>query len=117
MANTSWLLIAHGSRDPAWARPFERLAAAVGARLAFMELGGPTVAEAVAEAVAAGAEHIRVLPLFMAVGRHVKHDIPASVEAARAAHPGVRIELLASLGESERFWAALGDLVRAELES
>lgn len=115
MADTAFVLLAHGSRDPAWAEPFERLARSVGARLAFLELGAPTVSEAVAEAVSEGARVVRLLPLFMAVGRHVRRDIPACVDALRAAHPGCRIELLPALGENDRFWAALDGLVRAEL--
>lgn len=115
MSGTAFVLLAHGSRDPAWVEPFARLAGNVGARLAFLELGAPTVSEVVAGVVAGGARVVRILPLFMAVGRHVKRDIPACVDALRAAHPGCRIELLPALGESARFWAALEELVRAEL--
>jgi sirohydrochlorin ferrochelatase len=51
----------------------------------------------------------------MAVGRHVRHDIPASVETLRAAHPDCTIEILPCLGEIERFWAALAEIVRAQM--
>jgi sirohydrochlorin cobaltochelatase len=115
MPDTAFVLVAHGSRDPGWAEPFARLAAHVGARLAFVEMGAPTVDEAVQQALAEGARTVRILPLFMAVGRHVRRDIPASVEALRAAHPDRAIEILPSLGESERFWDALAEIVRAEM--
>lgn len=110
---TVLILVAHGSRDPAWAQPFEALARATGARLAFMELAQPRLVDAAEAALAAGARRIRVLPLFMAPGAHVREDIPAQVTALRAAHPGRVIDLLPSLGENERFWAALADIVRA----
>ncbi len=111
------ILIAHGSRDPAWRVPFERLAERVGAQLAFMELEAPSVSDAVARAAADGADTVRLLPLFMAVGRHVKRDIPACAEAARCAHPALTVELLPALGESERFWDALATLVAAEVSA
>ena len=113
--HTAFVLIAHGSRDPAWAEPFERLAHGVGARLAFVEMGAPTVEEAVARAIADGARAIRLLPLFMAVGRHVRRDIPACVDGLRAAHPACTFEILPCLGENERFWSALAEIVRGEM--
>jgi sirohydrochlorin cobaltochelatase len=112
---TAFVLIAHGSRDPAWAEPFTRLAHGVGARLAFVEMGSPTVDEAVTRAIAGGARTVRLLPLFMAVGRHVSHDIPASVDTLRAAYPDCTIEILPCLGENEHFWAALAEIVRAHM--
>lgn len=113
--HTAFVLIAHGSRDPAWAEPFLRLARDVGAHLAFIEMGSPTVEEAVTHAIAGGARAVRLLPLFMAVGRHVRHDIPACVERVRAAHPACTIEILPCLGENEQFWSALAEFVRAQM--
>ena len=112
---TAFVLIAHGSRDPAWAEPFMRLAHGAGARLAFVEMGSPTVDEAVTRAIAEGARTVRLLPLVMAVGRHVRPDIPASVDSLRAAHPDCTIEILPCLGENEHFWAALAEIVRAQM--
>jgi sirohydrochlorin cobaltochelatase len=117
MPDTAFVLVAHGSRDPAWAEPLVHLARSVGARLAFVELGVPGIEEAVSQALAEGARVVRLLPLFMAVGRHVRRDIPASVDALRAAHPDRTIEILPPLGEDERFWAALREIVRAHMES
>lgn len=114
---TVLILVAHGSRDPAWARPFETLARATGARLAFLELGQPRLVHAAEAALAAGATRIRVLPLFMAPGAHVREHIPAQVAALRAAHPDRVIELLPSLGQDERFWAALASVVRAHMDA
>ncbi len=117
MSDTVFILIAHGSRDPGWAEPLVHLACSVGARLAFVEMGTPGIEEAVTGALAEGAGTVKLLPLFMAVGRHVKRDIPASVEALRAAHPGRAIEILPALGENARFWDALREIVRNQIES
>ena len=113
--DTVFVLVAHGSREPAWAEPLVRLAHGVGARLAFVEMGTPSIEEAVSRALDEGAHTVKLLPLFMAVGRHVKRDIPASVETLRATHPGRNIEILPALGEIEHFWEALGEIVRAQM--
>ena len=53
------------------------------------------------EAARAGAESVRVVPLFLAQGGHLKRDVPVLVEAAREKHPGCRIELVSAVGEDE----------------
>jgi len=87
------VLIAHGSRDPEWSRPFERLAAALEKKLpaaavalAYLE-HGPSLEEAFAALVAKGAGSIRVVPVFLGAGGHVKEDIPRLVAAAKPAVP------------------------------
>jgi len=96
------VLVAHGSRDPEWARPFERLAAALEKRLpavavalAYLE-HGPSIDEALAALVAKGAGAIRVVPVFLGAGGHVKDDIPRLVAAAR---PPVPVTVDAPIGE------------------
>lgn len=118
MSERCLILIAHGSRDPRWCAPFERLAAAVdgtpgvGVALAYLELAAPSFPDAAAAAVRAGARHLRVLPLFLSGGAHVERDLPALVDAARAAHPGVRVEQLPHVGESPELFALLAELAR-----
>jgi sirohydrochlorin cobaltochelatase len=109
---TQLVLYAHGSRDPRWRASFEGLAGEVGATLAYLELSGPTLDEVIDRAAAAGASRVRVLPLFLAVGKHMSEDVGARVAAAGARHPGVAIELLPAVGEDERVRAALRQVVR-----
>ena len=104
------ILIAHGSHDPRWRAPMERLAdtlrSDLGAdrvRLAFMECTPPTLMDAATEAAAIGAARSRVLPLFLAGGGHVDHDIPPLVEEVRARFPDINVELLPPIGEHPRF--------------
>ena len=87
------VLVAHGSRDPEWSRPFERLAAALekklpahGIALAYLE-HGPSVEEALSALVAKGVGSVRVIPVFLGAGGHVKQDIPQLVAAANVAVP------------------------------
>ncbi len=101
------VLFAHGSRDPGWPAPFERLAQAVRARrpaaavaIAYLELTPPTLDEAVASLVAGGAAEIVVAPVFLAPGGHVRRDLPLMVERLRARYPAVAMRVLPTLGEA-----------------
>jgi sirohydrochlorin cobaltochelatase len=69
--------------------------------LAYLEHAQPDLAGAVDGVVARGARRVRVVPLFLGVGGHVRKDVPALVEAARARHPGIEIAVTASLGEAD----------------
>ena len=87
------ILVAHGSRDPEWSRPFARLAAALEKKLpaaavalAYLEYG-PSLEEAAAALLAKGAGSIRVVPVFLGAGGHVKEDIPRLVAAAKLSVP------------------------------
>ena len=99
------LLFAHGARDPRWAEPFAAIATRVrdhepdrAVCLAFLELMPPTLAEAGAALVAEGCTEVDVVPLFLGAGGHVRKDLPALLEALRAAHAGVQWRLQASIG-------------------
>lgn len=105
------ILFAHGSRDPQWAAPFAALRAALAARydveLAYLELMAPTLDEAVARLAARGALRIRVVPVFLGQGAHLKRDLPALAAAAGARHRGVALELEPAIGEQPAIIAAL----------
>jgi sirohydrochlorin cobaltochelatase len=95
------ILLAHGSPDPDWRRPIEqirdRMAELDAMRdivAAYMGFIPPTLDEAIAALHARGHRHLIVLAAFLSPGgNHIKKDIPALVEAARAAFPDVTLEL------------------------
>lgn len=108
MSKEAIILFAHGARDPEWAKPAQRVAAALRSlrpealvELAFLELMEPALADAVESAAASGASNIRVVPLFLAQGGHLKRDVPALIDAVRARHPACTIELAVAVGEDE----------------
>ena len=110
------VLFAHGSRDREWARPFEQLAAQLSRKvtgpvaLAYLELMRPALDEAISTLVAKGATSIRVVPVFLGQGGHVKEDLPRLVERARKSHPQVAITLEPPIGEQP---AIIEAIVRA----
>ncbi|MBI42142.1 CbiX/SirB N-terminal domain-containing protein [Marinobacter lutaoensis] len=109
------ILLAHGSSDPRWCETFEAMAAPTldahpNARVAYMELAHPSLAEAVEHAVGDGIEQITVIPLFLAAGRHLRNDIPAMIQALEQRH-GIPIRLDRPVGEHPRLGTAIRDIV------
>jgi sirohydrochlorin cobaltochelatase len=96
------ILFAHGSRDPEWSRPFERIAVALSKRkeflvkIAYLELMQPSLDAAIADMVASGVASIRIVPLFFGAGGHVKEDLPRLVAAA---NPPVQVTIDPPIGE------------------
>ncbi|MBV8502200.1 MAG: CbiX/SirB N-terminal domain-containing protein [Paucibacter sp.] len=112
------LLFAHGARDPAWARPFEAVAARVQTArpgtplaLAYLEFMTPSFDEAAQALVAAGCRRIHVLPLFLGSGGHVRKDVPALIEGLRLSH-GAQIEwqLHEPVGDAEPVSRAMAEV-------
>ena len=110
MMRDAIVLLAHGARDPEWARPIEAMAARLRALLpatrvdlAFLEFMKPDIDAAVTGLAEQGNHRIKVVPVFLAQGGHVKRDLPAKLEALRAklqgAHAGLALELLPAIGE------------------
>jgi sirohydrochlorin cobaltochelatase len=100
------ILFAHGAREPGWADPFEQLTARVRkalpdteVRLAFLEIMRPEVGAAAAELVGAGADQIRVVPIFFGQGGHLRRDLPALIEALRTQFPGTSFDCAPAVGE------------------
>lgn len=118
--DTLLVLVAHGSRDPAWGRPLEALARSIEertgpgtVRLAYSQFATPTLPDVVGHAAAAGIRQIRVLPLFMTAGGHVDRDIRPVVDELRRAHDEtIDVELLPPVGELPAFRILLAELAR-----
>jgi sirohydrochlorin cobaltochelatase len=99
------LLFAHGSRNPAWAAHFERLRdevrkSAPQVSLCYLELCAPDFAAGVAHLIGAGCTEIKVIPIFLAPGKHTEQDLPELVVEAQRVHAGVRFEVEPTLLES-----------------
>lgn len=142
-AKTAYLLVTHGSRDPRSQAGAEQLASQLRDRLGLNQQAGPEVMPGITPAVAAiatavlelgpaplhrqieefarevapcGATSIKLLPLFLLPGIHVREDLPEELALAQAALAqqadlaGIALELLPHLGAA----AALLPVLRAQ---
>jgi sirohydrochlorin cobaltochelatase len=102
------ILFAHGARDAQWAEPFERLLRKVArarpdtpVRLAYLELMSPDLDTAVGELERAGCGFLRIVPIFLGQGAHVRRDVPLLLEGVAVRHPAVRIDVVEAIGEND----------------
>jgi sirohydrochlorin cobaltochelatase len=114
MRRAGLILLAHGARDPRWAEPFVRVAdkvrrAAPDLRLELAYLEGlePSLGAAARALAAAGAQSIRIVPLFFGRGGHLREDVPALIERIGPELPGVTLELAEPAGEDEQVIEAI----------
>ena len=120
------ILFAHGARAASWAAPFERLREQAAARLlgtepgtevalAFLELMTPGLPEVAAGMVARGIIDITIVPVFLGQGGHLLRDLPEICDAIRAAHPGLRLQVVGAIGEDPGVQKAMTDYCVAAL--
>lgn len=109
------ILFAHGSSDPAWALPFERIRAAMQARtpnvtitLAYLERMSPSLPDAVA--ALGEVDVIQIAPLFLGVGGHMRNDFPALVSEAQA-RTRASVSVLPTLGEAPEITDAIASVL------
>ena len=102
---TGLVVVDHGSRRAESNAMHEQLVAMVAdvvpydiVEAAHMELAEPSIADAFARCVAAGAERVIISPYFLLPGRHWSSDIPDLAAAAARAHPGGTYLVTAPLG-------------------
>lgn len=112
------ILFAHGARDPEWANPCKQIQARIEMahpewviRLAFLEFMAPDLPTTVADLAAQNLQHITVIPLFLAQGGHLRHDLPKIIERLRQTHSGLTIELTEPVGEVDAVQQAIADWI------
>jgi sirohydrochlorin cobaltochelatase len=114
LARQALILFAHGARDARWAQPFRQLVTEVGELLpgerivlAFLELMQPSLEQCAASLHAEGVRTLRVVPVFLGVGGHLKSDLPKLVEAIRRDYPDLEITVEPPIGEQPEVIAAI----------
>ena len=117
IASRAVVLFAHGSRDPLWRKPVETVAARLRERdasamiaCAYLELTEPDLQSVVQTLVNEGAHSIRVVPMFLGIGRHAREDLPLLMTELRALYPKVVFELQQSIGEDQRLIDLIADI-------
>ena len=113
------ILFAHGSRDPDWFLPFEQIALglkkrnpAIAVAMAYLEHGA-SLEEAVGVLAAKGAVSIRVVPVFLGQGGHVKQDLPRLFAGTASAFPNLKFVLDKAIGEQPQVIEAITEFISA----
>lgn len=103
---TAIVLFAHGSRDPLWRAPIDAVALEIGrqapgvtVRCAFLELMSPDLPQTVQALASEGHRSIRVVPMFLGIGRHAREDLPQIMLQLSQQHPDLELELQPAIGE------------------
>jgi sirohydrochlorin cobaltochelatase len=114
---TGVVLFAHGSRDPLWRLPIDAVAQQMTERwpglavaCAFLELTTPDLATTVEEMMKQGKTHLRIVPMFLGVGRHAREDLPQLVQELGEAYPQMQFELLPAIGEHPAMTRLMADI-------
>ncbi len=108
------ILFAHGSRDALWRRPIEavanemkQLSPDTQVACAYLELTEPDLPTTVAGLVQTGVKAIRIVPMFLGVGRHAREDLPLLLQDLIIQYPGVTFELSHAIGEEPEMTRAM----------
>jgi sirohydrochlorin cobaltochelatase len=84
----------------------DKIREGVGARYdrvsyAFLEFANPSFEEGLESWLRAGAREIVILPYLLAVGRHLKTDIPEFIKIKEGEHPEVKFSVAPYAGSAE----------------
>jgi sirohydrochlorin cobaltochelatase len=117
------VLLAHGARDPRWAEPFVQVANDVrvaapelAVAVAYLEHLPPSLGDAIRDLARNGARSVRIVPLFLGRGGHLREDVPRLVAAIAAELPDVAIEVTLPAGDDRAVQRCLASYcVRAAL--
>jgi sirohydrochlorin cobaltochelatase len=97
---TGVIMITHGSQLAAgkaiMAKLAQRLRVRLGTNLiepCFMELGEPSIPEAIGRLTARDCNHIFAYAFFLVSGKHLLEDIPSIIKEALRNHQGVTYEV------------------------
>ena len=108
------ILFAHGSRNPAWRKPFDQMLKDVTKRgdcqavLAFGEFMSPGLVEAAQMLADKGVKKAVIVPLFLGGGLHVRGDLPKLAAQARAAS-GITLRVAKAIGDDAGVLTAIAD--------
>ncbi len=112
---TCYLLTVHGSRHPGAREAAARFEAflqdqglAHPARVCFLRMSEPSLADSLERAGAEGVTRIILVPLFVFPGQHLDEEIPELVARFQQNFPRVTVEVFPALAEIPAFgrWVA-----------
>jgi sirohydrochlorin cobaltochelatase len=94
------LFVAHGTPVETANQPIRQVMAQVQKRMGYasalagyLECNEPSIPQAIAQLVNDGIKRLTILPYFLHMGRHVRHDLPAIFAKARQDHPELDLRI------------------------
>ena len=121
-SGTGVVLFAHGSRDPLWRLPIDAVAQAMTTQwpslsvaVAFLELTQPDLPSTVEQMMKQGLSHVRIVPMFLGVGRHAREDLPEIVRGLTEAYPQMRFELVPAIGEHPAMTSLMAHIAAGQM--
>jgi len=103
------ILLAHGSKDPRWRKPFELLldnckksSPKKNFCLSYLELCKPSLIETVKELKKNNSKISTIIihPIFLSAGVHVNKDMSSIVSDLKVIHPEIKFKLNVVIGEN-----------------
>ena len=121
--STHVILFCHGSSNPLWAAPFRELTTELQAKyganqvhLGFLELSEPNLETLVRKIAQSGPGHVKVLPVFLSAGKHLREDVPPLLVKFGEEYQDLTFELLEPVGRQPAFITMLDGLVGENLK-
>ena len=121
---THVILFCHGSSDPLWAAPFRTLTLELQktygedkVHLGFLERSEPDLETLVRKIAKLGAAHLKILPVFLSAGKHLREDVPPLLVEFDKEYQDLTFELLDPVGRQQAFMDMLEHLVGHHLDS
>ena len=121
---THVILFCHGSSDPLWAAPFRDLTLELQktygedkVHLGFLERSEPDLETLVRQIAKLGAAHVKILPVFLSAGKHLREDVPPLLVKFDQEYQELTFELLDPVGRQQAFMDMLERLVGHHLDS
>lgn len=121
-SGTGVVLFAHGSRDPLWRLPIDAVAQQMSSQwpsmsvaVAFLELTQPDLPSTVEQMMKQGLSHVRIVPMFLGVGRHAREDLPEIVRGLTEAYPQMRFELVPAIGEHPAMTSLMAHIAAGQM--
>ncbi|MBP6156932.1 MAG: CbiX/SirB N-terminal domain-containing protein, partial [Polaromonas sp.] len=74
----------------------------------------PSLPTCAAHLVEQGITHIKVVPMFLGVGRHAREDLPVIMTELKQNHPQVTFTVQAAVGENPAVLDLLADVALSE---
>ena len=122
MTGHAIVLLAHGSRDPLWRRPIEAVRERIAQQhpgavvcCAYLELCPPSLPDTLAALAGQGSCSVRIVPMFLGAGRHVREDLPCMVAHLAEQHGTLALHLQAPIGEDERLIALMASIASDDI--